>query len=244
MSNRSEAARHAPCTKPKVPTGISGWLWNASARSILGPSITPSAIIAFMPPMPSSAGWNTSFTVPASCGARSFSTAATPSSVVVWMSWPQACIRPGLVLANGRPDFSSIGSASMSARMASTGPGRPPSIRPTTPVRPMPVWWLMPSRVSSRATTPAVRTSSKPSSGWAWMSRRISISAGSMRCVASRIAVVGSLGRLWDMTGAAFSVLHASCCREHAGTRLWRDHARAVSMSVRRKSSPLNSSRA
>ena len=97
--------------------------------------------------MPSSAGWNTSFTVPASCGASSFSTAATPSSVVVWMSWPQACIRPGLVLANGRPDFSSIGSASMSARMASTGPGRPPSIRPTTPVRPMPVRWLMPSRV-------------------------------------------------------------------------------------------------
>ena len=65
----------------------------------------------------------------------SFSTAATPSSVVVWMSWPQACIRPGFVLANGSPDFSSIGSASMSARMASTGPGRPPSIRPTTPVR-------------------------------------------------------------------------------------------------------------
>ena len=39
------------------------------------------------------------------------------------MSWPQACIRPGFVLANGRPDFSSIGSASMSARMASTGTG-------------------------------------------------------------------------------------------------------------------------
>ena len=147
MSNRSDAARHAPCTKPKVPTGISGWLWNASARSTVGPSITPSSIIAFMPPIPSSAGWNTSFTVPASCGASSFSTAATPSSVVVWMSWPQACIRPGLVLANGRPDVSSIGSASMSARIASTGPGRPPSIRPTTPVRPMPVWWPMPRRV-------------------------------------------------------------------------------------------------
>ena len=29
-----------------MPTGISGWLWNASARSILGPSITPSSIIA------------------------------------------------------------------------------------------------------------------------------------------------------------------------------------------------------
>ena len=54
-----------------------------------------------MPPRPSSAGWNTSFTVPAICGASSCSTAATPSSVVVWTSWPQACIRPGFVLANG-----------------------------------------------------------------------------------------------------------------------------------------------
>ena len=86
------------------------------------------------PPIASSAGWNTSRTVPASCGASSFSTAATPSSVVVWMSWPQACIRPGLVLAKARPVCSSIGSASMSARIASTGPGRPPWIMPTTPV--------------------------------------------------------------------------------------------------------------
>ena len=60
-----------PWTKPNVPTGMSGWLWKPSAMSTLGPSITPSAIMARMPPMPSSAGWNTSLTVPASCGARS-----------------------------------------------------------------------------------------------------------------------------------------------------------------------------
>jgi len=86
MSNRSAAARAAPRTKPKLAAGMSGWLWKASAISIFGPSITPSAIISRMPPMPSSAGWNTSFTVPASCGARSFNTSATPSRVVVWIS--------------------------------------------------------------------------------------------------------------------------------------------------------------
>ena len=127
------------------------------------------------------------------------STAATPSKVVVWMSWPQACIRPGLVLAKGRPLVSWIGSASMSARMASTGPGgRPRSARPRR---------FCPSRSGAGcragsvrgATMPAVRTSSKPSSGWAWMSRRISISSGSIRWVSLRTAVVGSLRRVWDM---------------------------------------------
>ena len=37
--------------------------------SMSGPLIRPSSIIACMPPRPSSAGWNTSLTVPASCGA-------------------------------------------------------------------------------------------------------------------------------------------------------------------------------
>ena len=94
MSNRSDAARHAPCTKPNVPAGISGSLWNPSARSTFGPSMTPPSSIACMPPRPSSAGWNTSFTAPAIRGASSFRTAATPSRVVVCTSWPQACIRP------------------------------------------------------------------------------------------------------------------------------------------------------
>jgi hypothetical protein len=40
-----------------------------------------------------------------------------------------------------------------------------PSIRPTTPVLPMPVWCGIPSRVRSALTMPAVRTASNPSSG-------------------------------------------------------------------------------
>ena len=111
------------------------------------------------------------------------------------MSWPQACIFPATVLANSWPVSSWIGSASMSARIAKVGPGRPPSMVPTTPVRPMPVRCGMPRRASSAATMPAVRTSSKASSGCAWMSRRIATSPGSIAATASRMRVSGSLVR-------------------------------------------------
>ena len=69
----------------------------------------------FAPPPPSSAGWNTRCTVPVQDVSRC-SSAAAPSSDVVWPSWPQACITPGLVEAWARPVVSLIGSASMSAR--------------------------------------------------------------------------------------------------------------------------------
>ena len=110
------------------------------------PSAAPSAIIAAAPSSSSSAGWNTSATRPARNGASSWRTAAAPSRVAVWMSCPQACILPGTVEAKGRPVSSPIGSASMSARMASVGPGRPPSMVPTIPVRPRPVRCGMPRR--------------------------------------------------------------------------------------------------
>ena len=50
------------------------------------------------------------------------STAATPSAIAVCASWPHACILPGTRDANGRAFFSSIGSASMSARIPIVGP--------------------------------------------------------------------------------------------------------------------------
>jgi hypothetical protein len=84
---------------------------------------------------------------------------------------------PGHLAGEGQPVSSAIGSASMSARIASVGPGRPPSITPTTPVRPSPVRCGIAMRASSAATMPAVRVSSKASSGCAWMSRRIATSA-------------------------------------------------------------------
>ena len=82
---------------------MSGWLWKPRARS--RPSAAPSAIIAAAPSSSSSAGWNTSATRPARSGARSFSTAATPSRVAVWMSCPQACIFPGYGGGEGQPGF-------------------------------------------------------------------------------------------------------------------------------------------
>jgi len=42
---------------------------------------------------------------------------AAASRVAVWPSWPQACIVPWYRLAWGRPVASTMGSASMSARM-------------------------------------------------------------------------------------------------------------------------------
>ena len=66
----------------------------------------------------------------------------------MWASWPQACMTPTfsparylpLALdANGRPSRSLTGSASMSARRATTGPGLPPLSTPTTPVPATPV---------------------------------------------------------------------------------------------------------
>ena len=46
-----------------------------------------------------------------------FKTIAVPSSIAVCMSWPQACMTPGFVLAHATPVASVMGSASKSARM-------------------------------------------------------------------------------------------------------------------------------
>src|SRR6185312_9654040 len=53
----------------------------------------------------------------------------------------------------------------------------PTRIVPTTPVLPMPVVTSQPHSFSFLATISDVRASSKPSSGWAWMSRRMAVSS-------------------------------------------------------------------
>ena len=103
-------------------------------------------------------------------------TSATPIRMATWASWPQACMTPTdspfhcafTFEANGTSTSSVTGSASMSARSATTGPGSAPFSRPTTPV------WATPVRTSSKpsrfrcsATMPAVRNSRLPSSGLA-----------------------------------------------------------------------------
>ena len=127
-------------------------------------SNNPSFSISRAPPTPSSAGWKMKLTVPLKLrvSARYF---AAPSSIVVWPSWPQACIRPGFWLAYGNPVASRIGSASMSARSPTEAWPLPLRNTPTTPVLPTPRCTSMPHSSSFRATRSAVRYSSSPSSG-------------------------------------------------------------------------------
>jgi hypothetical protein len=46
----------------------------------------------------------------------------------MWASWPQACIAPSVPEAKSSPVSSRSGSASMSERRTTVGPGRPPSM--------------------------------------------------------------------------------------------------------------------
>ncbi len=119
--------------------------------STFGLSRTPSLTITSAPPgspgTPSSAGWKTIFTVPARSAFIPASTSAAPRSIAMWKSWPQACMTPTSrplysprsFEAKGSPVSSVTGSASMSDRSATTGPGLPPTRSPTTPVFATPV---------------------------------------------------------------------------------------------------------
>ena len=132
------------------------------------PSITPAAIMSRAPPgASSSACWKMNRTSPSN--SRPLSSRAAPSSIAVCPSCPHACIAPGRSDANSTPLSSSIGSASMSARSATTGPPLP--IRAITLVsvgrstsRPKP------SSVS--ATNAEVSCSSKLTSGLRCKCRR------------------------------------------------------------------------
>ena len=69
---------------------------SASGRKSLN---TPSATISGAPPCspggaPSSAGWNTNITSPASSLRIGAIAVAMPSTIAVCASWPQACITP------------------------------------------------------------------------------------------------------------------------------------------------------
>ena len=122
----------------------------------------------------------------------------------MWQSWPQACITPTsspfqmvrTLEANGTSTSSLTGSASMSARRATTLPGSLPFSTPITPVCATPV------RTSSRprlfrcsATILAVRFSRLPSSGLACKSRRHSMTCASTACAALSMRSASSLAR-------------------------------------------------
>src|SRR5687767_329542 len=75
----------------------------------------------------------------------------------------------------------------MSARSPMARGLLPTRMVPTTPVLPMPVVTSQPHSLSLVATIFDVRSSSKPSSGWAWMSRRMAVSS------AVAAAILGSI---------------------------------------------------
>jgi len=65
-----------------LPGRIHGRHMHAKHRA--GPSMAPALIMTSAPAPPSSAGWNTSSTVPVSSASRALSSLAAPSSIVMW----------------------------------------------------------------------------------------------------------------------------------------------------------------
>ena len=171
-----------------VPVGKSGATCWANMASTWGSSRAPSAIIFFAPQSAasSSAGWNTSLTLPAKLSRMSMRTWAAPSSMAAWVSWPQACITPGVCDAKGRPVSSLMGRASMSARRPThlgllvvaaavvAAVGAVPSITAVTPYPPTFSLGSRPMSRSRAAIYAAVSFSSWLSSGCACMCFRYS----------------------------------------------------------------------
>ena len=173
VARGQRGARGGPST---VPSGSGAQ--RCSPMTVSTPSMTPASTIPAAPPgSASSPGSKRKRISPGRCSRMPASTVAAPSSIDVWPSCPQACMTPGFSEANGSPVSSSMGSASMSARIASVGPGRPPTRRATT---------LVPDgRVTSRssaasfsATKRDVSVSWKDSSGWACRCRRHATTSG------------------------------------------------------------------
>ena len=59
------------------------------------PSRPPWAMTARAPSQVSSEGWKMSRTVPGSRSFMPLRILAAPRSMATWVSWPQACMRPG-----------------------------------------------------------------------------------------------------------------------------------------------------
>ena len=168
---------------------------------------------------PSSAGWNTNSTCPASCSRMPASASATPSRIATWPSWPHACITPTVsprncavaLDLNATSVCSVTGSASMSARSPTVRPGFAPRSNPTTPVTPTAVFTSIPSARRRFAICSAVRTSRLLSSGCAWKSRRHSIVFGSTAFAAASIwapviRVAAAWAPLWTASEIAIVV--------------------------------------
>ena len=176
MSNRPPPAICGPERMANLPTSSFGRLCMPKICSQGNFSNSPSLTIASAPPRPSSAGWKMKWTVPSKLRVADRYLAA-PSSMVVWPSWPQACMRPLCWLRWSKVLCSSIGSASMSARspigariVADADGADDAGLADAGRDLAAPFLELL-------GHDRAVRSSSKPSSGWAWMSRRMAVSS-------------------------------------------------------------------
>ena len=77
-------------------------------------------------------------TLPLSASRRSCSSRAAEASIAAWVSCPHACMLPSTSDANGNPESSCNGSASMSPRSSTLGPGLAPSSTATTDEQSLP----------------------------------------------------------------------------------------------------------
>mmetsp|Transcript_35958 Transcript_35958/g.91910 ORF Transcript_35958/g.91910 Transcript_35958/m.91910 type:complete len:223 (+) Transcript_35958:470-1138(+) len=123
-------AMMAPARLANLPESSQGHTCMAKTAST--PSMTPSCTITSAPAPPSSAGWNSSLTVPGSVASCSLRILAAPSSMAMCASCPHACMTPGFWLLYSTSLSSRMGSASMSARRATVGPEPVPMV-PTIP---------------------------------------------------------------------------------------------------------------
>ena len=121
-SDEVMCSANAPVTGDGVP----------SARG--GTSSRPSSSMNRAPWWPSSPGWNMNSTRPGISSRRADSSRAAPASIATCVSCPQACIVPSLRELKSSPVSSGIGSASMSPRSSTVGPGLPPVSRAAIPL--------------------------------------------------------------------------------------------------------------
>ena len=171
-------AMYFPARNPSVPTSSCGSTCSPTTARTSYPSNGFSASTSDAPPgLHSSPGWNSPKSVPRKSGSAA-SCCNTPKSTAACMSWPQACMTPGVHDRQPMSFCSVIGRASMSARSTTArrlGSAFPrPSIQASTPVRAI-GRCSMPSSVSRSAMKAAVSCSLNDSSGCACRWRRNSV---------------------------------------------------------------------
>ena len=167
IAKSSTAAMSAPRLTPILPTGSGLQRWRPNAAPT--PSSTPSSAHACAPPWPSSAGWKRK-----RIGAPGFGAASRAATASADRDVPVVSAR---VHAAG--DRRGVG---LRARLlerqrvhvgAQQDAGAAPPSSATTPVFPTPARGERPIAASRSATMPAVRCSSKASSGCRCRSRRV-----------------------------------------------------------------------